>query len=132
MHSTDTWLVGYQALSKININNCCKIIVLPGIYLSRDDTPRIKDRAVRFDTENGWLDHAPRILADFMVEVLVLSARSSSNERLNVALLCHVVAKLVGVVGIALCRQSKEYYAINNRQLHLFIVTILASYLYVP
>ena len=64
--------------------------------------PLVEDSGVWLDAEDGRLDNAVWVLADLVVEVLVLGAWSTSDNWLNVALLGHVVAKLMSHIRVAL------------------------------
>ena len=78
------------------------MIQLVLVYLRGDNAPGVEDAGIGLDAEDGWLDHAPRVLSDLVVEVLVLGAGSSRDERLDVLLLSDVVTKLVSVIRVAL------------------------------
>ena len=87
------------ASTQIKFNKKCT-----SFYLGRDDTPGVEDSSIWLDAEYSRLNHAEWILADLVVEVLIFGAWSSGDDRLNVLLLRHVVAKLVGVVRVTLHR----------------------------
>ena len=71
-------------------------------YLSRDDVPLVENSGIWLDAEDSWLDNAIGVLADLVVEVLVFGAWSTSDDWLNVALLGHVVAKLMSHIRVTL------------------------------
>lgn len=64
--------------------------------------PLVENSGIWLDAEDSRLDHAVWVLADLMVEVLIFSTWSTSNDWLNVALLGHVVAKLVSNIRVTL------------------------------
>lgn len=72
------------------------------MYLSGDDVPLVEDSGVRLDAEDSWLDHTMWILAYLVVEVLVFGTWATSDDWLNVALLGHIVAKLVCHIRVTL------------------------------
>ena len=81
------------------------------IYLGRNNVPFVEDSGIWLDAEDSWLDHTIWVLADLVVEVLILGTWSAGDDRLNVALLGHVVAKLVRHIRITLCEvKSSEKY----------------------
>lgn len=71
-------------------------------YLSRDDVPLVENSGIGLDAEDSWLDHAVWVLADLMVEVLIFGTWSTGDDWLNVALLGHVVAKLMSHIRVTL------------------------------
>lgn len=64
--------------------------------------PLVENSGIWLDAEDSWLNNAIGVLADLMVEVLVFGAWSTSDDWLNVALLGHVVAKLVSHIRVTL------------------------------
>ena len=82
-------------------------------YLGRNDVPLVEDSGVWLDAEDGWLDNAVWVLAYLVVEVLVLSAWSTSDDWLNIAFLGHVVTKLVSHIRVAL-HKMKPYGKCEN------------------
>lgn len=90
--------------------------------------PFVEDSGIWLDAENSWLDHTVGVLANLVVEVLIFGTRSASNDWLNVALLDHVVAKLVRHIRVTLCREKSSetmfYIVLSLRSLSMLQLEI--------